>query len=202
MRRWLLGVCAVVALTVLVGVTSASATELYSGQFFPSTVNSGTKVSLSLQGETTTPISDTTENPITTCTGSSINGQVSSAGSSSTTVVIPVESVSLTGGCKVTIKLPGSLEVHHIAGTTSGTLTGNGFGFSVHTEFGIECTYGPGESGTDLGVLEGSTNNTFTTWINAILNELAPKKFLCPDTARWLATFKGTTPDPLFVEAS
>ncbi|HXQ89214.1 MAG TPA: hypothetical protein VN733_06195 [Solirubrobacterales bacterium] len=199
---------AVAAMTlVAVGAGTASATELYAitpGANPHETLPAGTVLTATLEPETTFSTTDTAGNPIETCTTGVIEGKISNAGSSTMTVTIPVSNVSIDGpDCNVTVDQTknGTLEIHHIAGTTNGTLTGSGFHFSVHV-FGTTCVYGLGETKRDLGELTGSTTGTGTLDINAVVPENTTPKFLCPDTTRWIAKYWVTNPDRLFVEAS
>src|SRR6187402_3786969 len=183
------------------GVASASTGELYSGE---ATQGKGTKLTASLESETTSSLTDTAGNPIETCTESTLEGEITKPGSSTESASIAGKHLTFSGGpnCKVTVDQSknGSLEVHHIAGTKNGTVTGSGFHVSIHV-FGTTCVYGLGESKKDLGTLTGSTSGTATVDIDAIVFEQTAPKFLCPDSARWTAKYLVTGPDPLHVTA-
>jgi hypothetical protein len=84
----------------------------------------------------------------------------------------------------------GSLAITNVGGT-KGTVTGSGTVITI-TIPNVTCLYGTG-NGTHLGVL-GSLI------VNATLNELEPKKLLCPDTVLWTAEYSTTSPSNLRVE--
>jgi hypothetical protein len=92
----------------------------------------------------------------------------------------------------------GSLEIHHIAGTDDGTVTGLLAEVTINGIFGVSCTYGAGTS-TDVGVLTGGASPTLK--VNAIIKKTAGG-FICPAETRWTGEYKVTEPTPLYVEAS
>ena len=186
----------IVAMAVMafVGPKDAIATELYSGA---TTVKAGTLIWSSVEGSAT--LTDTSANPIVTCTRSSVNGTVGNAGASSATVATSGEIWFEECVQSVTTVELGSLDLHHVAGGKNGTLTAKGFDIVAHV-FGVECGYTAG-TGTDLGTLTGSTTGNATMDVNAILSRKTGG-FLCPSTARWIANYAITSPTPLHVTAS
>jgi hypothetical protein len=113
-------------------------------------------------------------------------------------------------GCKATFDVEerGELEVSHITGTTNGTLTGVGILMRVDTTlFGgtVTCRYRTGTqilTGIDLGTLTGSTTGNGAMDINASLTKVETSNFLCPSSAKWVATYSVSSPTKLYVEAN
>jgi hypothetical protein len=217
----MLGLAAVAAMALMavVGASTASATELY--QVTPGgvkdTLGYGTTLHATLEPGTSAALTDTAGNPIDTCTTSTVHGTIgvedaggvkTGVGSSTTTTVGKIG--SLTWGASgdpctaevtnTTVK--GELEIHHIAGTDNGTVTGKGNVVTIKI-FGISCLYGTG-AGTTLGTLTGKTSATehATMDINAVINEQEPKQFICPDTGRWIGSYVVTSPTAVYVQAS
>jgi hypothetical protein len=197
----MLGLAAVAAaaLTAFIGGSTASATVLCKttttpcaspyakGTTFVPTLT-GSNVMESLGGEI-----------LATCTGTSIKVKIENAGSSTSTVSGPVTEM-MASNCTnptTTIKL-GSLEIHHIAGTDNGTVTGLFSEVTLAAIFGTSCTYGAGTS-TDVGVLTGGASPVLK--VNAIVKKTAGS-FLCPAETRWTGEYKVTEPTPLYIEAS
>ena len=192
------------ALMATANAIPAGATELYWGS---TTLGVNTTIHATLEAGTSTLLTDTSGNPIDTCTTSTVHGSLKYAGTSTTTAYGDIS--ELTWGapgdpCTMTTTTVarGQLEIHHIAGAHNGTLTGKGTVVAIQV-FGNECLYGT-EPTTDLGTLTGTTDTAkhATMDINAIILELPPKKFLCPDTTRWIANYTVTSPTGLNVRAS
>ncbi|MGN6816372.1 MAG: hypothetical protein ACTHK3_09860 [Solirubrobacterales bacterium] len=129
-----------------------------------------------------------------TCTGSTIKGKTSNAGSSTETVKGPNEEINW-GTCTNETKTitNGELEIHHIAGTDNGTMTSNGTEVTVKTIFG-SCVY----SASDIGTLVGGNPASIE------VKELSVKLVSgpCPSETKWTQSFAVTSPKPLFVATS
>lgn len=200
----MLGLAAVAAaaLMAFVGASTASATVLCkegktsgcaaagkayaSGTAVEATLTSGTSAELLAGGF----LEDT-------CTGSTIKGTTSNAGSSTETVRGSASSLTWSG-CTftTTTKTLGTLEIHWISGTDNGTLTASGFEVNVNQPFGT-CTYKSG-TGNDLGTLKGG--NPASIVISTTVT--GGGAFGCPSTATWNAAYTVTAPKPLFVSES
>lgn len=103
-----------------------------------------------------------------------------------------------TGGWVVHVDAPGSLEVHHIVGTTNGTLTSSGATVTA-TRFGVSCRYAT--NNTDIGTVTGhkGPNGEATLDIEANI-PFHGGSFLCGGaTAAWTGSY--TTTETLDVEA-
>ena len=152
------------------------------------------------------------ENPLVTCTGSTVRGAIKNAGGSSSTVNGPLTTMlnadsrhtgltwsncSNTTDTLTTEGGIGWLEIHHIAGTHNGTVTSTGTDVTVLI-FGVTCIYGSG-NGLDLGTMTGGEEPVLS--INATVPKVAGG-FLCPEKAIWEAEYVVTEPHALFVTAA
>jgi hypothetical protein len=191
-----LAAVAAMALMAFIGASTASATALYSGA---TKLGAGTEIQATLTGTSTLT---TTENVVLdTCTGGEVKGTTSNAGGAAETVkgTVATSGLTWTGCTEPTVTLAGgSLEIHHIAGTSNGTLTGSGFEVTISTTVFGSCIFTL-TAGTHLGTLTGSTTSNAVMNINAVA---ARKSGLCPSTAKWVGTYKVTKPVPLHVTAS
>jgi hypothetical protein len=194
-----LGAFAMAALALLLlGASSASATALYSsGAIYTgeltATLEPGSSALFTTTGGTT----------LNTCTWGAVAGKVEEHGATKTAggkITELLWGTPETPCTEPTVPVTlGSLEIHHITGTTNGTLTAKRSEWQVNTTiFGAECIYTFGEA-IDLGTLNGSTSSNATIAINTVIK--ATNEFFCPD-ARWQANYKFTTPSNLYVEAS
>jgi hypothetical protein len=190
-----LAAMAAMALMAFVGAGTASATTLEDSKgVHPTTI------SASLLGSAT--LESTTGSPPTvfeTCTTGTVHGNPSTG--SATTTVTGVATIA-SGGCTATTHVlgGGDLEIHHITGTSNGTVTGNTFEVTK-SMFGASCVYGL--SKTDAMVHLGTLIGSYTTplmEVNTIL-PLRAGSFLCPSETRWTATYEVTTPSGLTVTA-
>jgi hypothetical protein len=198
-----LAAVAAAAVMAFVGAGTASATVLCNNNgsttACSSKVGAGTKIVSELTGSA---ILETKEGTVLdTCTGGSVNGSVENAGGAAATVTGKITALTWTGCTKETKTTAlGELEVHHIAGTDNGTVTGKNSVVTVAGLFQNEsCLYGTG-NGTDLGTLVGGSPATIV--ISTLVPRQAGSGFLCPAEARWTASYKVTAPNPLFVAAA
>jgi hypothetical protein len=192
-KMFALAAVAAGALMAFIGASSASASVLCSTtadpcpstQKWPSsvlefTLSTGTSANLKepgAGGET-----------IDTCTGSSVKGTLTN-GSSTVTANGPISKENLKWNpCtfKTETIAGGTLEVHKIAGTSNGTVTGSGFEVTV-LAFGIfTCTYKTG-AGKDLGTLTEGKPAVFHA------ETVFPASGICPES-EWSATYTLTSP--------
>ncbi len=186
----MLGPAAVAAMALVAfGAGTASATKLYKGA---TAVGAGTEIQASLAIGGSARLTTTEGTTLNTCTGSTIKGSTSNAGGSAETVKGSVTAANLTwSGCNNTVDTieGGELEIHHISGTTNGTLTAKGFKVNVLIPFfGTTCTYTAG-AGTHMGTLTGVSVGNAVMDVNAIVTTSSPG---CPPSARWQATYTVT----------
>jgi hypothetical protein len=197
------------ALMAFAGAGTASATVLCSttvtpcpaGQSWPA----NTVLDFSIPSGGSAVLKDTNGNELDKCTSSTVEGKITNAGSSTTTVTgsfeEPNETTGLTwGGCTWTTKTTstgGKLEVHNITGTSNGTVTADSK-ISVTIFIGLfneSCQYGV-EPGTSVGdITEGSGTGAV---FHANANATRFVGVLCPKTAVWTGTYvltghEGTT---------
>lgn len=94
----------------------------------------------------------------------------------------------------------GEFEIHHIAGTSNGTVTARGFETTVlYPIFELDCVYVYG-SGIDLGVITGGSPATLH--LNVVLPRSGTSSIACPITARFQAEEAFTEPNtPIYVSA-
>lgn len=192
----IIGLAAAAAMALMAfAAGTASATTLENGT---SPYSHVTTLHASLVG--TASLESTSGTTLDTCSEGQVKG-TASTGSATTTVTGSVSTANLTWeNCTATTDTlaGGTLEVHHIAGTNNGTVTGSGFEVTVNV-FG-SCIYGLGAGSVDLGVLEGNAH-TAKLDIEAVVTEQGADKFLCPNDTVWDATYHVTTPTGLTVTA-
>jgi len=189
----------VVAVAAALGAATASATELYNGA---TTLKSGTVLDFSLKSGTSTALLETGGSTLDTCTGSTIKGKITNAGSSTTTLTGENTSITWTGCTFPTVTVVlGKFEGHHVTGTTNFTVTADAeIGVTINTVFFGTCIYGA-KAVTDLGLVTGG--NPATLSINAVTVRLPGSAFACPETAKWFASYTSTEPaGDLHAEAS
>ena len=187
----MLGLAAVAAMALMafVGASAASATVLYSGA---TKLGSGTTISAKSIGTAT--LATTEGTVLDECTGSTLHGSTSTAGSSTTTVKGPISSLNWGTCTKPTTTIKnGELEIHHIAGTHNGTLTVKGTQVTISTIFG-SCVY----TASDIGTLVGGN----PAKISIVKQNVSLVSGFCPSHAVWTAEFEVTAPKPLWVGLS
>jgi len=200
----MLGLAAVAAaaLMAFVGAGTASATVACSTNTNPCTSKwpTKTKLSFSLKGSSAKLVTTDEKTTLDTCTVSAVEGEVSNAGSSTTTVTGPVTALTW-GSCSFPTKTTqlSNLEAH--AGTGgNGTLSADGeFRVTINTVLFGSCVYGV-TAGTSLGTVTGGAAATFTA--NAVAKKLTGSEAACPETSKWTATYTSTGATALFLEAS
>jgi hypothetical protein len=192
----ILSLAAVAAMALMAfGAGTASATKLYGSGV---ALGVGTELKGSLTGSAS--LTTTEGTVLNTCTGSALAGKTTTAGGAAETVKGTVATSALTwSGCTNTVTTleGGELEVHHVTGTTNGTLTAKGFKVTVQTPFG-SCVF-TAATGTHMGTLTGSTTGNATMDVNAVVTR---ESGLCPSSAKWVANYAVTSPTKLTVEAS
>ena len=158
----MLGLAAVAAAAMMafVGAGTASATVLCENNQTSGCTNAvakGTVLDFSVETGTSALLKGPFGETIATCTESTVKGPVSNAGGAGATVSGSIETLTF-GSCNrpVTVSAPGSLEVHHIAGSDNGTVTSTGAKVTIHNVplFG-SCNYET--NSTDVGKLTGNT---------------------------------------------
>jgi len=197
----ILGLAAVAAMAMMAFASGASAASLYTTEPVGTvkTLPAGTTITSSLTGGTA-KLEDTKGNVLDTCTGGGVTGKTTNGGGEGISVKgsVAKEGVTWTG-CTVPTSTTegGELEIAHITGTTSGTVTGKAFKVSINTILFGTCVYTLG-AGTHLGTLAGSESGTASLVIKAVVTKVSG---ICESTGIWNATYTVTKPDPLWVEA-
>jgi len=191
----------VVALTLGVGVGTASATELYKWKngVERETLAQGTQISVSLTGLVTFVNTDGNIF-LNTCSGGSFAGATTTTGNATTTVLWSLSSFTLTGCIEPTsTTVKGEIEIHHIAGTTNGTLTMKNTTIKIKSSIYAEeiCPYTAG-TGADMGIMvNGGTSVGHADGTMSVV--LTSENPACPQTVM-SAKYKVTSPTGLVVE--
>jgi hypothetical protein len=206
----MLGFAALAAMATMafIGAGTASATELY--KYTTPSANDTLGVETTILGSLTggtAKLTSTSGTLLDTCTGGEVDIDVEDAGGATKTVLGKITALTWSGCIEPTesVKLAdgtyGTMEIHHITGTTNGTVTGKNSVVKVNTTiFEAICEYTVG-SALHLGTLIGAKSSTghATLAINTVVP--AKNSFFCPD-AKWEANYTVTTPTGLMVEAS
>jgi hypothetical protein len=201
-----LAALAVMAAIVAGGAGTASATVLCTATETPCSESKLVKASTEIQADLAylkrSFFSETSNLIFESCTGNTLTTQVIKKGGAAETVTSGVTALNFTwSGCEaggVVATETGELEIHHIAGTDNGTLTGKGFGIKF---LKTECTYAPSPT-VELGQVRGPSGGLGSQIvINTVLYKSGGGLFCLPDI-RWTATFDITKPTPLYVVAS
>ena len=173
---------------VVCSVSTASATpELYAEE---ATASTPLTLHATLQPGTSLKLMRTDGTPVNTCTGSTMEANITSLFA---TMFLGHINVFNWSGCSSTVD---TLTNGSFSLSEAETVTGNGTVTTLAVG-GITCRYGTG-GGTHLGTLEQSSENT-SLKINSIFNEQEPKAFLCADTTRFEGTYRFTSPKKLRV---
>jgi hypothetical protein len=193
----MLGLAAVAAcaLMAFVGSASASATSLTCGA---SVCPVGTVLHANSEGHATLHpiIGDIVCN-------STVEGTISVAGNSTTTVKGTIPKTGLTfSNCTnkeiVTTLAGGTLELHTIgSSTTEGTVTSSGAEVTVEA-YGFHCIFTT--SNTDIGTFTGSskTGGEATFDIGATIPRTGGRSgAFCGSSAQWTGSYKIDKPNPL-----
>jgi hypothetical protein len=192
---------AAIALTALVGATTASATVLCKNNLNTEKCSERYPVGTEFKTHLTGTAVMTTSFKNISCAEASGEGKLESEGSSTETPWGKGTGTYGNCNCEVKVLATGTLEVHHIAGTDNGTVTfkNTAVTASCATIFGsVHCIYTT--EATDLGTLtSGSPANA--DFEGANIPRLATNG-LCAEKANLDATFEITTPNPLYVAAS
>ena len=188
---------AAAVLMAFVGVGTASASVLCSttvdpcpaGQKWPAT----TVFDFSVPSGGSLLLTDTASETLDTCTTSTMKGKTTNAGSATETVTGPVEETTF-GSCTfpTSVLERGNLEIHKIAGTSNGTVTGDGtFRWTINTIFFGSCIFGF-TSGTSIGdITEG---NPAILHVNAVVEKFSGSNLACPSTQVMRGTYTLASP--------
>lgn len=200
-------VLAALAATLLMIATagSASATVLCSVAQNPCPAGSvwpATSMDWSLKSGTTARFTNTGNEPLDSCSGSTLKGTLFN-GSSTATASASVNTSELTwSSCSfpTTTISGGSLQIHNQTGTTNGTVTGSEFAVTMNTLLFGSCVYTVSE-GTDIGTITAGSSATLT--VNALVKRGSGSNVVCPETGKWTGEYKLTAPiTSLLVEPS
>lgn len=191
-----LAAVAALALFAITGAGSASATVLCKKNLTPCGAETYGKVAFkaSLESETTEFFFDlgAGKSYSYTCTGSTMEGNVTNVGSEKSNVIIGLETFTLTNcTCpETTVLSVPSLAVEWTSGTMNGGLTSANLDVTFNCMG--HCKYGDGK----IGVLTGGAMATID--VSGTLNKIEGGEN-CPATAKWTGSYTVTAPEPLYV---
>lgn len=188
----MLGLAAVAAMALMAfAANSASATTLESGSTL---LPGGTEIKSSLSGSAVLSSGGTT---LDTCTVGGVTGKTNVESATWLEGEASVTWGAKGAGCiNTTDTLKGGIVKIMWTSGLNGAVVSSGAEVTVET-LGTSCIYGT--NNTSLGTLEGTTSGDAKLVIDATVEEKEPKKFLCPDTATWQATYVVSSPTPLSV---
>jgi len=194
-----LAAVAVGALTAFLGAGTASASKFCSTTVSPCPAGQNWPVNTVIDFSIPSPggsvqWNDTSGNTLNSCTSSTIKGQITNAGSATSTVTSSIGELTWPA-CIFTTKImtKNSLEVHQIAGTSNGTVTSDGaIEVTMNTGAFGSCIYGAA-TGVDLGTITEGSGTGATFHANAVTTRFG-SNFLCPSTSRWTGTYVLTSP--------
>lgn len=127
-----------------------------------------------------------------TCTGSTMEGEITNAGAEKQNVIINLETFTLTNcSCPETavLNVP-SLAVEWTEGTMNGDVTTANL--NVTFKCMGHCRYGDGK----IGVLTGGAMGTID--LSGSLKKLEGG-ITCPASAKWIGSYTVTAPEPVYV---
>jgi hypothetical protein len=182
------------ALTAFIGAGTASASVLCSTTTDPCTspwAKQSLDFSIAPGGTATLKEPGAGGEVLDTCSGSTVEGTVTNGTATVTAqALVKKEGQNWLECTKPTATIAGgTLEIHKIAGTSNGTVTGSGFKVTVLVFGFIDCEYQVGE-GTDIGSITEGKPAVFT----AAAVTVKTKGFGCPEEAEWSATYTMTAP--------
>lgn len=151
----------------------------------------GTVIDFSLKPGTSANLVTTNNEPLDTCTESTVKGILETDSTKGTLAGGKVTELTW-GNCTFPTKtlFTGGLQVEGLAGG-NGTVKSTGkFEVEIKTVIFGTCNYGVTE-GTDLGELKEGKPATFVA--NAVAKKLGGS-FLCPETSKWSAEYVLTEP--------
>jgi hypothetical protein len=192
-----LAAIAAAALMAFVGAGTASATVLCSTTASPCPEAqkwpAGTAFDFSLESGTSLVWQSTSGETLETCRGLTLTSDITSAGSSTSTVTANNTTLdwSECSWPNQTLAL-GALEIHNISGTSNGTVTASKeISWTFNSVLFGSCVYG-WKAGKDIGTLTEGKPATFD--LNTVIEKLAGSSFACSETARLIGSFTQTEP--------
>jgi hypothetical protein len=217
-----LAAMAAAALMAFVGASTASATVLCKTSTTTTcpagwALAKGEKLHAVLEPEKIATLTgerpEHTTEKVITCTSSTVEGEVTNAGSATETAKGNITVLTFTGctspstgggKCTVTTLKGGTLEAHATSGG-NGTLTSSGAEVTTSCEsiFGnIHCIFTTNNA--NIGNINGTPTTGKTATFKAFEVPLTQvsTSVLCPEKAGWDGEYEVTTPDTLSVTAS
>jgi hypothetical protein len=192
------------ALMAFIGAGTASATTLCSTTAESCPVGqrwvAGTALGFSLEPGTSL-IQQVGDTVIKTCKGSTIRGEITNSGSSTSTVSGKIIELTWQDCTHSTVTLMlGGFEIHKITGTSNGTVTATSeTTWTTKNPIFGSCIWGV-SAGTDLGTLTEGKPAVLDLF--AVINKTSGSAVACPETASWPATYTLTEPSSTTLSVS
>jgi hypothetical protein len=198
-----LGWMAVPLIVLLSAASPARATVLCETTTTPCSAAypAGTEINASLKSGTSMKFWRTEGSGWNTCIGSTLIAKTSNAGGSTETVGAEVGKANFAWGeCAGTFETlaAGPIEIHHITGTDSGTVTIKALE-ATWKFFPNDCAYGSSEA-AHLGTLTGGEHPILD--VEVLLSRTSGGGLACPPDLIMEASYAVTGPQPLYVEPS
>jgi hypothetical protein len=199
-----LAAVAAMALTAFAGAGTASAGGvLCSTATEPCTSKwaTGTELDFSLKPGTSALLTTTEGTPLNTCTESTVKGDLEKNPNTSGNAAGPLTTITFDN-CNFTVDTitKGRLEVIEGDGKGNGKVKAYESEITVNTGLFGSCVFEAGAAGTVLGPTDEGFGTAATLTVNAVVNR---KTGLCPQTAKWVATYILTSPEKtLYVSKS
>jgi hypothetical protein len=194
----ILSLAAVAAMALMAFASSAYAAGggLYNGS---TRLGVGAKIDFSGSAK----LVDTSGNTLDSCTGSTVNGELTNAGSSTVNPTGNISELTWTG-CTFTTKTVSTgnkLQIEWTSGTTGNVKSDSQIEVTINTVLFGSCIYGVA-NGTSVGTLTTAATGAATFDANAVAKRFGTN-FACPETSKWTGTYTSTEPSPnLHIEAS
>ncbi len=188
----LLGLAALAMMALMAfAASSASATALYNGE---TKLGAGATLDFSIPLGSSIALVTTANEPLDTCTTSTLKGKLSSSTTAS------FEELTW-GNCTFPTKttLPGKLEFTWTKGTEGSVKLDSEFKVSFNTVLFGECIYGDNVGAIIGNIIKGVLTGIGVNWI---MNKLSGSSPPCPATVKWTGFYVATQPSELRIESA
>ena len=198
-KLFVLAAVAAVALMAVASSASAAGGGLYSGT---TPLGLGSSLDFSIPSGGAANLVDTSGNTLDKCTGSTVKGELTNAGSATVNPTGTISELTWTG-CTFTTKTVSTgnkLEIEWTSGTNGSVKADSPIEVTINTVLFGSCIYGVAK-GTSVGTLTTFGSGAATFDANAVATRFGTN-VPCPATSKWTGSYTGTTPTNLRVEAS
>jgi hypothetical protein len=189
-----LAAIAVMALPILFGASTASATTLFTDPTKTTHYAAGTELQMSLTKGASSVFTGSGGESLNTCTGSTIAGKTSTTSGAPLWIVLSGITWSNCTNTTHTIA-NGFISIEWTSGTT-GTVGSKNIEVTVDGIFGVSCTWGTG-TGTKLGTITGGSELKLKIAAEGLI-KTAGSALMCPQYTNWDAEYTLTKPHALY----